>query len=500
MSRPGWALLLVLAAQTAGAAELRELLAVLEIAVEDEAVPEGAAALLTDQLRSASAEVAGARLKIMTRENMTELLPPGTDQRCFKGACLATIGVVLQARYVMGGTVRRVGSRLTLTVEAYDSNSKNLLGSRVLLSKNVDELVDVIVKDAPGYVRAWIPGLGTATVATAPPAAEPIVSAPAPPPAAAAGPTIRRSSATNAASDLTITARPSEAVRLDITEPSGRTFASGVPYKNPQATPGRWKVTARAAGYRDETREVDVPADDTVLAKMELTLLGALSVTGTPAGAQVTVTGPGLPGGRDQGGLPWEASGLASGSYRVKVARTGYRDFDEAVQVESGRTTEVVVALQKVEVVPEPSRTISEDVAARGGETPARHTDAASRHWALRGGLSPMLGVLGVGVEYRSGLFGVALGTGTHVLGGGLTFGAASWTSVGGWYIDAHCVLVKSLFLALSDVGVGFGATAGWDWRFVPWLSVKTGIGVAATRSVGNSSPLVLDLAVGPVW
>jgi len=114
--------------------------------------------------------------------------------------------------------------------------------------------------------------------------------------------------------------------------------------------PGRWKVTARAAGYQEETREVDVPADDMVLAKLELKLLGGLTVTGTPEGAQVTVTGPGLPGGRDEGGLPWEAAGLASGAYRVKVARTGYRDFDETVQVEPGRAAEVKVALQKVEV------------------------------------------------------------------------------------------------------------------------------------------------------
>jgi len=350
MSRVGWAVSLVLAAQTAGAAELRELLAVLEIAVEDAAVPEGAAALLTDQLRSASRKVAGERLKIMTRENMTELLPPGTNQRCFVGACLAQIGVMLQARYVMGGTVRKVGSRLTLTVEAYDSNSKNLLGSEVLLQKNVDDMVDAILKEAPGYVRAWIPGLAGATVAVAPPAAEPSVSAPAPPAVAVGGPTIRRSSATTAASDLTITAKPADGVRLDITEPSGRTFASGVPYKNPQAQPGPWKVTARAAGYEDETREVDVPADDMVLAKLELKLLGELTVTGTPAGAQVTVTGAGLPGGRDEGGLPWEASGLASGAYRVKVARTGYRDYDEAVQVQPGRAAEVKVALRKVEV------------------------------------------------------------------------------------------------------------------------------------------------------
>jgi len=187
MTRLGWALLLVLAARTAGAAELRDLLAVLEVAVEDNAVPDSAAVLLTDQLRSASRKVAGERLKIMTRENMTELLPPGTNQRCFVGACLAQIGVMLQARYVMGGTIRKGGKRLALTVEAYDSNSRNLLGSEVLFSQNVDELFDLVLKEAPGWVRSWIPVLAAATVATAPPEAAPVVSAP-PAPVVAANP------------------------------------------------------------------------------------------------------------------------------------------------------------------------------------------------------------------------------------------------------------------------------------------------------------------------
>jgi len=356
MARLGWAAVLVLAARTAGAAELRDMLAVLDLSVEDEAVTDAVALTVTDGLRSAARKAAGTQLKIMTRENMLEMLPPGTDQRCFKGACLATIGRQIQARFVMGGAIRKVGSRLSVTVEAYESTGGNLLGAEVPKTRNVDELIDLIDKEAPGWIRTWIPGLAGATVAVAPLASVPVVSAPPPPAVAAGGPSIRRSSSTKAASDLTITAKPSEGVRLDITDPAGKTLASGVPYKNPQAAPGRWKVTARAAGYEDETRDVDVPADDTILAKIDMKLLGALSVTGTPAGAQVVVTGPGLPGGRDEGGLPWEASGLSSGSYGVKVTRTGYRDFDEAVQVEPGRTAEVTVALQRVAVVAEPDR------------------------------------------------------------------------------------------------------------------------------------------------
>jgi len=124
----------------------------------------------------------------------------------------------------------------------------------------------------------------------------------------------------------------------------------------------------------------------------------------------------------------------------------------------------------------------------------------ARKRLAIRAGLSPMLGVLGVGAEYRFGVVGLALGTGTHVLAGGLSFGPSA--NAGGWYVDVHAVLVRSLFVTLSDSGVGAGITAGWDWRFVPWLSVKTGAGVAATMNGvrGQKLPLVIDVAAGPVW
>jgi len=112
-----------------------------------------------------------------------------------------------------------------------------------------------------------------------------------------------------------------------------------------------------------------------------------------------------------------------------------------------------------------------------------------------------MLGVLGLGLEYRFGTVGLSVGTGTHVLGGGLALGASD--NDGGWYVDLHAVWVRSLVFPAMPTGVAGGFTAGWDWRPVPALSLKTGVGLtwnSAGAAGGGKVPLAFDLALGPVF
>ncbi len=170
-------------------------------------------------------------------------------------------------------------------------------------------------------------------------------AAKAPPPDVPGGPTIKRGTVTSATGDLTVDAKPRELVRLELTDPAGKTLAVASPYKNPAAAPGTWKVVARAAGHEVQSLVVQVPPDETTLAKLELKPLGGLKVTGTPAGAAVKISGPG--GFADTSGLPWEASGLPSGSYRVEVTRDGYDPLDRLAEVRAGETATVSVALPK---------------------------------------------------------------------------------------------------------------------------------------------------------
>jgi hypothetical protein len=126
---------------------------------------------------------------------------------------------------------------------------------------------------------------------------------------------------------------------------------------------------------------------------------------------------------------------------------------------------------------------------------------AARPRFAARAGLSPLLGVLGIGAEWRPHpRVGVSLGTGTHALGGGLSL--LSTLADGGFYVDVHALLVRSYLVALRTTGTAAGVTAGWDWRLVPWLSIKTGVGLAllVPAAGGGTLGLAYDLAVGPVF
>jgi len=183
---------------------------------------------------------------------------------------------------------------------------------------------------------------------------------------------------------LEITATPAGKVRLDVTDPKGKSGAYGSPYRLTGAEPGRWKVQASASGYEAQARDVDVPLVETTRVAVDLKPLGGLSIAGTPAGAAVTVTGPG--GFANEGALPWEASGLRSGEYRVRVTRETYRDFEAKAIVEAGSTARVAVALEKASAPP------------RAGAVPA-----------MSGGSFLGLGTGGGRVEPGSGLEFVSL-------------------------------------------------------------------------------------------
>ena len=151
---------------------------------------------------------------------------------------------------------------------------------------------------------------------------------------------------TAATADLTIDAKPRDKVRLTVTDPAGNAEVVGSPYKNPTAAPGTWRVKAEAAGCATEERVLNVPPDEATLEKLELKPLGGLSVTGTPAGAAVKVTGPN--DWSDDGGLPAEWSGLPSGVYQVSVSREGYQPFEQRATVQPGQLATVSVVLQKL--------------------------------------------------------------------------------------------------------------------------------------------------------
>lgn len=256
-------------------------------------------------LRSAATEASAGRFDVLRRETMVALLPP-EQLRCAAGSCMATIGQTLQAQYVTGGTIRKVGSQLTLTVELYETRRQSALGSKVLLGKSVDDLLVALHGDGRKMLGGWLPH-GSVTQNPAP-------EMPAPPVVDETRPVVRSGSVSEAVGELIVEVKSANQVRLEITDPNRKFAVSNSPYKNSQAKPGRWSLVAQASGHETETRDFFVPADEITLVKFDLKPLGGLSITGEPPGAAVTVSGPG--GFRHDGALPWQADGLRSGSYR----------------------------------------------------------------------------------------------------------------------------------------------------------------------------------------
>jgi hypothetical protein len=302
---------------------------------------------LADDVRAAALDAVGGTFRIMTRESMMAMLPPGTDlAQCSEGQCEVEAGRKVGADRVVAGSVGRFEKDLVVRLKLFDTHTADLMAQKSCSGVTLTTLR----KDLQPQARALFGALATQAGGTAAGAlvtpVPPATVTPTPSDRALGGPGKRVSPVTEAVCDLTIMAKPKDTVLLEIKGPDGRTLKSGWQYKNPSATPGTWRVTASAPGYESEEREVEAPADGVGSANIELKPLGALRVTGTPAGAAVKLTGP--RGFADDGGLPEsEWSGLALGAYRVAVTRAGYAAWEQEVTVEAGRTAQVAVALEK---------------------------------------------------------------------------------------------------------------------------------------------------------
>ena len=86
---------------------------------------------LTDVLRSEAVKALPAEQNytIMTRENISMMLPPGKVVEECEGSCLVETGKNIAADYVAQGRVGRFSNNLTITVELYETSGNKLVGS-----------------------------------------------------------------------------------------------------------------------------------------------------------------------------------------------------------------------------------------------------------------------------------------------------------------------------------------------------------------------------------
>ena len=96
--------------------------------------------LLSDVVRAAGRDVLPADgYVVMTRENVQELLPPGTSLPDCVGECAVEVGRRIQADYVVSGEVLQFPGQLRGTLSLYDCRTANLLGQAGARGATMDQ-------------------------------------------------------------------------------------------------------------------------------------------------------------------------------------------------------------------------------------------------------------------------------------------------------------------------------------------------------------------------
>lgn len=101
---------------------------------------------MTDELRNAALKVLPAEQNytIMTRENISVMLPPGMTVEDCEGECLAETGRKIAADYVVQAHIAVFGDKLSLTAELYATASGKLVGSFTGRGDDVNSLLQLI--------------------------------------------------------------------------------------------------------------------------------------------------------------------------------------------------------------------------------------------------------------------------------------------------------------------------------------------------------------------
>ena len=124
--------------------------AVLETVSEQGVIGRSEKMFLTDKLRERANKVLPAYMGyvVMTRENISAMLPPGkTIEEC-EGTCLVETGKNIAADYVAQARVGKFGKQLTLTMELYETAGSNLIGSFTTRKPDAEGLLEELEREA----------------------------------------------------------------------------------------------------------------------------------------------------------------------------------------------------------------------------------------------------------------------------------------------------------------------------------------------------------------
>ena len=138
-------------------------MAVLETTAPKEVLTFEEKQYLTDVLRSEAVKALPAEQNytIMTRENISVMLPPGKAVEDCEGSCLVETGKNIAADFVAQGHVGRFANNLTITVELYETAGNKLMGSFSTKAPDIESLeVEIRQKSNGLFSRILASSLG----------------------------------------------------------------------------------------------------------------------------------------------------------------------------------------------------------------------------------------------------------------------------------------------------------------------------------------------------
>ena len=124
--------------------------AVLETVSEQGVIGRSEKMFLTDKLRERANKVLPAYMGyvVMTRENISAMLPPGKSIEDCEGSCLVETGKNIAADYVAQARVGKFGKQPTLTMELYETAGSNLVGSFTTRKPDAEGLLEELEREA----------------------------------------------------------------------------------------------------------------------------------------------------------------------------------------------------------------------------------------------------------------------------------------------------------------------------------------------------------------
>lgn len=134
-------LLLIFISQNFGA-----YVAILETTANKVNVSRNEKQYLTDVLRQKAVKILPANqgYTIMTRENIISMLPPGKSIEECEGECLTETGKNISADYIAQGRLGTFGSKITLTIEMYETAGNKLVSSFTTRKTSIEEIAEEI--------------------------------------------------------------------------------------------------------------------------------------------------------------------------------------------------------------------------------------------------------------------------------------------------------------------------------------------------------------------